>query len=105
LATDEVGFTRNCVFNSRNTHIWSEENPHEIQERYFQQSFSLNVWIGIIENHLIGPYVLPRRLNGEGYLQFLTRSFARTTRRGSSGNSARNVIPSRRCTASLRSAG
>jgi hypothetical protein len=29
------------------------------------------VWVGIIENHLIRPYVLPRRLNGDGYLQFL----------------------------------
>jgi hypothetical protein len=29
------------------------------------------VWVGIIENHLIGPYVLPRRLNGDGYLQLL----------------------------------
>jgi hypothetical protein len=71
LDTDEAGFTRNCVFNSRNTHIWSEENPHEIQERHFQQSCSLNVWVGIIENHLIGPYVLPRRLTVDGYLQFL----------------------------------
>jgi hypothetical protein len=29
-----------------------------------------NVWVGIVENHLVAPYVLPRRLNGDGYLKF-----------------------------------
>jgi hypothetical protein len=33
--------------------------------------FSINMWVGIVENHLIGSYILPRRLNGDGYLQFL----------------------------------
>jgi hypothetical protein len=28
LTTDEAGFTRDGVFNSYNTHIWSEENPN-----------------------------------------------------------------------------
>jgi hypothetical protein len=28
LTRDEAGFTRDGVFNSHNTHIWSEENPH-----------------------------------------------------------------------------
>jgi hypothetical protein len=71
LTTDEVGFTRDGVFNSHNTHIWSEENPHQIRERGFQQRFSINVWAGIIGNRLIGPNVLPPHLNGEGYLIFL----------------------------------
>jgi hypothetical protein len=43
LTTDEAGFTRDGVFNSHNTHIWSEENPHQIRERGFQQRFSINV--------------------------------------------------------------
>jgi hypothetical protein len=29
------------------------------------------VWVRIVENHLVGPYVLPHRLNVGGYLQFL----------------------------------
>ena len=32
LFTDEARFTRNTVFNSHNTHIWSDENPHARQE-------------------------------------------------------------------------
>jgi hypothetical protein len=71
LTTDEAGFTRDGVFNSHNTHIWSEENPHQIRERGLQQRFSINVWAGIIGNRLIGPHVLPPHLNGEGYLNFL----------------------------------
>lgn len=41
-----------------------------MQSRY-QQQFSLNVWAGIISDHLIGPYFLPARLNGEAYCDFL----------------------------------
>jgi hypothetical protein len=58
LTTDEAGFTRDGVFNSHNTHIWSEENPHKIRERGFQQRFSINVWAGKIANRLIRPHVL-----------------------------------------------
>jgi hypothetical protein len=73
LTTDEAEFTRDGVFNSHNTHIWSEENPHQIRERGFQQRFSINVWAGtsIIGNRLIRPHILPPHLNGEGYLNFL----------------------------------
>jgi hypothetical protein len=41
--------------------VAEEDIPYEIQE----QLFSINVWVGIIENHLVGPYVLLRHLNGE----------------------------------------
>ena len=36
LFTDEAGFTRNTVFNSHNTHFWSDENPYARQEVRFQ---------------------------------------------------------------------
>jgi hypothetical protein len=63
LTTDKAGCTRDGVFNSHNTHIWSEETPHQIRERGFQQRFSINVWAGIIGNRLIGLHVLPPHLN------------------------------------------
>jgi hypothetical protein len=31
----------------------------------------INTWVGIVENHLVGPYVLSRCLNVESYFQFL----------------------------------
>ena len=50
LFTDEAGFTRNAVFNSHNTHIWSDENTHARQEVLFQRWFFINVWTGIVNN-------------------------------------------------------
>lgn len=71
LATDESCFTRDGVVNLHNMHLWSDENPHAIHQTRFQQRFSINLWAGIINNTLIGPYELPQRLNGGAYLQFL----------------------------------
>lgn len=71
LATDEATFSRNGVFNSRNSHIWSDENPHAIRENHFQQTFSINVWIGIVGGHLVGPHILPKPTTGAIYLDFL----------------------------------
>lgn len=74
LSTDEAGFTREGIFNSRNTHIWSDENPHAFRENHFQEKFSLNVWAGIVGDRLVGPFILPPRLNGIEYLQFLNNT-------------------------------
>uniref|UniRef100_V5GU21 Transposable element Tc3 transposase n=1 Tax=Anoplophora glabripennis TaxID=217634 RepID=V5GU21_ANOGL len=37
----------------------------------FQHRFSVNVWAGIVNGILIGPHILPDRLTGEEYLNFL----------------------------------
>ena len=50
--------------------VWDYENPQEVRDKH-QQKFSLNVWGGIIQEHLIGPYFFPNHLNGETYLLFL----------------------------------
>jgi hypothetical protein len=71
LTTDESGFTREGIFNVHNTHLWAQENPHAVREHNFQQEFSLNVWAGILNGRLIGPHILPPRLNSEQYLHFL----------------------------------
>lgn len=71
MFTDEATFTREGVFNSHNTHMWSEENPHATRTHAAQQRFSVNVWAGIVGNHLVGPYLLPQRLTGANYLCFL----------------------------------
>lgn len=71
LWTDESCFTRRGIVNFHNQHVWAHENPHAIRPRNFQVEFSVNVWIGIYNNNLFGPYFLPRRLNAENFLQFL----------------------------------
>lgn len=42
-----------------------------ICESNHQYTFSLNVWAGIIGDHLLGPFFLPQTLNGDNYLHFL----------------------------------
>lgn len=71
LWTDEASFTRDGIFNSRNSHVWDEENPHAIFPRKHQQRWSVNVWAGIVDDYLIGPYLLPERLTGPIYRRFL----------------------------------
>lgn len=71
LFSDECCFTRDGIFNSRNSHFWEEENPHAIIVKSSQYRFSLNIWAGIIMNHLLGPFVFPPRLNAAIYLEFL----------------------------------
>lgn len=71
LFTDEATFTRDGINNNRNSHVWSDENPHAIVESNFQHRFSVNVWCGMIDNNLIGPFLLENRLTGDHYLRFL----------------------------------
>ena len=71
LFTDEATFSRNGINNTRNTHRWSDENPHATTATNFQLRFSVNVWCGMIDNHLVRPVILTNRLNGINYLKFL----------------------------------
>lgn len=71
LVTDEAHFSRDGILNYHNHHEWRQLNPHATSVRSHQQQFSLNVWCGIVGNHLLGPHFLPPRLNGEAYLTFL----------------------------------
>ena len=71
LFTDEASFTRTGMFNTHNSHVWSQDNTHATFIRSYQTEFTVNVWAGIINNFLIGPYILPLRLNGNIYCIFL----------------------------------
>lgn len=71
LFTDEASFNKDGIFNNRTTHVWAAENPHQVFVRGHQEQFSINVWAGIIGNHLVGPYILPNRLDSRTYLVFL----------------------------------
>ncbi|GBN14343.1 hypothetical protein AVEN_214556-1 [Araneus ventricosus] len=71
MVTDESTFNREGMFNSHNFHVWSEENPHATRTRAAQERFSVNVWAGSAGDHLVGPYLLSKRLTGANYLIFL----------------------------------
>lgn len=71
LFTDEAGFTREGIVNFHNSHVWADVNPYAFFEGRFQDKFSINVWAGILGDRLIGPYFMPRRLDGPAYVNFL----------------------------------
>lgn len=71
LWTDEASFSRDGIFNSRNSHVWAEENSNAIVPKSHQQRWSVNIWAGIVDDYLIGPYLLPNRLTGPIYEIFL----------------------------------
>lgn len=71
LWTDEANFSRDGFFNQHNAHYYGQENPHAAFERNHQQRFGVNVWAGILGDHLLGPVILPARLNGQHFLEFL----------------------------------
>lgn len=69
--TDESMFTRNGMWNRRNSHIWAHTNPFETRETGHQTRWSINVWAGIYNNTILGPVFLPERMNGARYHEFL----------------------------------
>lgn len=77
LWTDESKFDTDGITNYHNAHYWQETelgNPHLHRPKGSQRRFSLNVWMGIVNRYLIGPYFLPNYLNGEAYEDFLRNS-------------------------------
>lgn len=71
LFTDEACFTRSGITNLHNEHVYDDENPHATKVTHYQHEFKINVWAGIIDTFIIGPVILPHRLNGENYLEHL----------------------------------
>ena len=75
MFTDEAQFNRDGVNNIHNSHVWGDENTHATVESNFQQRFSANVWCTVLDDQLIGPFILEGRLTGEAYLRFLQEEF------------------------------
>lgn len=71
LCSDESTFVRTGIFNIHNLHYWDCVNPRVVKNDHFQHQFGVNMWAGIVEGKLIGPFELPRRPNSEEYLIFL----------------------------------
>lgn len=63
LWTDESFFTRDGIFNAHNWHYYDIQNPHLTWERNAQYRWKFNIWAGITNDEIIGPYLLPDRLN------------------------------------------
>lgn len=72
--TDECTFTLNNQPHSQNFRYWSTDNPHLIVKTHTQYPQKVNVWCGILNNVVIGPYFINGTLTGETYLELLTET-------------------------------
>lgn len=70
MITDEVSYTRERVFNSRNNHIWAQEIPYAIIQCGHKEKFSANAWAGIVNDFLAGPYNLSNKINAQTHIVF-----------------------------------
>ncbi|KAJ8892742.1 hypothetical protein PR048_005323 [Dryococelus australis] len=59
-----VSFTDEATF-KRDT------NSHVTATTAIQDRFSVHIWVDIVCDHLIGPYLMPQRLTGHNYCKFL----------------------------------
>lgn len=53
LFADVAGFTRDGIFYSHNTNLWTEKNPHGFSQSTHQK-FNLNVWAGFLGDRFTG---------------------------------------------------
>jgi len=74
IFSDESLFTRKGVLNSRNMHVWDDENPRVTRLRSSQIRWKLIVWAGIMGTKILGPVILPEKLSSGSYVQFLTEN-------------------------------
>lgn len=71
LWTDESTFKKDGFMNMHNLHSYALENQHLMREQRSQYRFKVNLWTGILNGQIIGPFELPENLNGEIYHDFL----------------------------------
>lgn len=71
LFTDECSVNLEGYINKQNDRMWAINNPHETHDHYHQVRKKVNVWVGILGSHILGPHFLEGNLNGNGYLLFL----------------------------------
>lgn len=76
LWSDESRFTNCGMFNRKNTIFWSDENPHLVRGIRQQVRWGFNVWISVIDTHVIGPFFFNENLNSERYLELLLTHIA-----------------------------
>lgn len=69
--SDEATFQLNGTINRYNCRYWSDANPYWIEQNHTQYPQKLNVWAGIVDDVIIGPFFIDGNLNAEMYEQLL----------------------------------
>lgn len=71
LFTDECSFPLHGHHNPSVTRYWSRENLHLSVAERTQFPQKLNVWAGILGDHIVGPFFINGNLNAETYLNLI----------------------------------
>lgn len=71
LFTDESTFIKHGEPNSQNCRYWATKNLHRYHSTRTQYPQKVNVWAGIVDGHIIGPFFIEGTLTGPRYLQLL----------------------------------
>lgn len=69
--SDESMITNNGIFNRRNVHYWSQQNPRVHKVSRHQHRFGFNMWVGILGTNVIGPFIYRNNLTKERYINLL----------------------------------
>ncbi len=71
LFSDECTLKSDDSLNTWNSRYWAQENPHWLQEMDYLHVWKVNIWCGIIEKHVVGPFIFEENLNGIRYANFI----------------------------------
>lgn len=73
IFTDESTFFLHNKHNASNVRYWSTENKHLSIPSKSQYPEKLNVWAGILNNSILGPFFIEGTLTSDKYLRLLER--------------------------------
>jgi hypothetical protein len=76
---DEAGFIRDGIIDFLNSHVWTDQNPHATFQSRHQHLSSINKWVGILGDKLIGPYFFATKVHRHSYLKYSARVSGRCT--------------------------
>jgi len=68
---DECTIHLNGRINRQNRRYYSTSNPHWFSDSKAQNSPKVNVWAGIYNNQMIGPFFIDGNINGDNYYDML----------------------------------
>lgn len=68
LFIDEANFSCEGMYNTENSHIWSDEHPRVMYKHHHHNRVYFHVWSAIVGDNSIGSYMLPPYPSGSLFI-------------------------------------
>ncbi len=81
ICSDEALFIKQGIYNHRNEHFCSNESQYVAIQEWSQETFSIHMWAGLLNDKLLGPIEFPLHLKIHCPSWFLVRSTSESYRR------------------------